>query len=46
MRDTEMFDIIGREEDRQKYNVELIASENFVSDEVREKIRGIILETN
>ena len=36
MRDTEMFDIIGREEDRQKYNVELIASENFVSDEVRE----------
>jgi len=31
-----MFDIIGREEDRQKYNVELIASENFVSDEVRE----------
>ena len=36
MRDTEMFDSIGREEDRQKYNVELIASENFVSDEVRE----------
>lgn len=36
MRDKEMFDIIGREEDRQKYNVELIASENFVSDEVRE----------
>lgn len=36
MRDTEMFDIIGREEDRQKYNVELIASENFVSDEVLE----------
>ncbi len=36
MRDTEMFDIIGREEDRQQYNVELIASENFVSDEVRE----------
>lgn len=36
MRDTAMFDIIGREEDRQKYNVELIASENFVSDEVRE----------
>ena len=36
MRDTAMFDIIGREEGRQKYNVELIASENFVSDEVRE----------
>ena len=36
MRDETMFEIIRREEDRQKYNVELIASENFVSDEVRE----------
>ncbi len=36
MRDTEMFEIIGREENRQKDNVELIASENFVSSEVRE----------
>lgn len=36
MRDLEMFEIIGREEQRQKDNVELIASENFVSSEVRE----------
>ncbi len=31
-----MFDIISREETRQKNNVELIASENYVSREVRE----------
>lgn len=36
MRDTEMFKIIEQEELRQKNNVELIASENFVSREVRE----------
>ncbi len=36
MRDCEMFEIIEREENRQKDNVELIASENFVSSEVRE----------
>lgn len=36
MRDLEMFEIIGKEEGRQQDNVELIASENFVSDEVRE----------
>lgn len=36
MRDTEMFEIIGREENRQKDNIELIASENFVSSEVKE----------
>lgn len=36
MRDLEMFSIIEKEEERQKYNVELIASENFVSKEVRE----------
>ena len=36
MRDTEMFSIIEKEEERQKYNIELIASENFVSKEVRE----------
>lgn len=36
MKDTAMFEIIAKEEDRQKYNVELIASENFVSKEVRE----------
>lgn len=31
-----MFEIISREEKRQKQNVELIASENYVSSEVRE----------
>lgn len=36
MRDLEMFEIISREENRQKQNVELIASENYVSSEVRE----------
>lgn len=36
MRDTEMFSIIGEEEERQLDNIELIASENFVSQEVRE----------
>ena len=36
MRDLEMFSIIEKEEQRQKGNIELIASENFVSKEVRE----------
>ena len=36
MRDTAMFSIIDKEAKRQKQNVELIASENFVSKEVRE----------
>ena len=42
MYDTEMFDIISREENRQKNSIELIASENFVSDEVR-KAQGSVL---
>lgn len=36
MRDATMFSIIEKEEQRQKRNIELIASENFVSKEVRE----------
>ena len=36
MFDEEMFGIIAKEENRQKDNVELIASENFCSREVRE----------
>ena len=36
MRDAAMFSIIDKEAQRQKQNVELIASENFVSKEVRE----------
>lgn len=34
MRDTEIFDLIEKEKQRQLHGVELIASENFVSDEV------------
>ncbi|MDE7092326.1 MAG: hypothetical protein K2O43_02755, partial [Muribaculaceae bacterium] len=33
-RDKVIFDIIQREHERQKKGIELIASENFVSDEV------------
>lgn len=36
MKDEKMFSIIEKEEERQRKNVELIASENFVSKEVRE----------
>ena len=33
-KDTEIFDLIARERERQMHGIELIASENFVSDEV------------
>ncbi len=33
-KDSEIFDLIAREGERQKKGIELIASENFVSDEV------------
>ncbi len=36
MRDLEMFSIIEKEKERQQNNIELIASENFVSEEVME----------
>ena len=36
MVDPEIYEAIKNEENRQKYNLELIASENFVSEEVRE----------
>ena len=36
MRDLEMFAIIEEEQNRQRDNIELIASENFVSQEVME----------
>ena len=36
MADPEVYEAIKNEENRQKYNLELIASENFVSEEVRE----------
>ena len=35
-RDTKIFEIIEREHQRQKKGIELIASENFVSDQVME----------
>ena len=34
MRDKVIFDLIGQEEERQKSGIELIASENFASEEV------------
>ncbi|MCH4008520.1 serine hydroxymethyltransferase [Companilactobacillus sp.] len=40
--DKEVFDLIQKEEDRQNRNIELIASENIVSDNVR-KAQGSVL---
>ncbi|MQS88224.1 serine hydroxymethyltransferase [Companilactobacillus mishanensis] len=40
--DKEVFDLIQKEEDRQNRNIELIASENIVSDDVR-KAQGSVL---
>ena len=40
-RDTVIFDLIKKECQRQKEGIELIASENFVSDEVMEAM-GIL----
>ncbi len=40
--DTEVFDLIQKEADRQNRNIELIASENIVSDNVR-KAQGSVL---
>lgn len=42
MRDTSIFDLIEQEHDRQKRGLELIASENFVSEQVR-KAAGSVL---
>ena len=40
--DNEIFDVITKELDRQTYNIELIASENYASDSVL-KAQGSIL---
>jgi len=40
--DNEIFDVITKELDRQTYNIELIASENYVSDSVL-RAQGSIL---
>ena len=37
-RDKAVFDIINKEQDRQRFGIELIASENFVSDQVLESM--------
>ena len=36
MRDTQVFESVERELNRQRNNIELIASENFVSEEILE----------
>ena len=43
-RDTEIFDVIRRERERQTKGIELIASENFVSDQVMEAPDTAIME--
>lgn len=42
IQDKELYDIIKSEETRQNENIELIASENFVSDAVREAVGSIL----
>lgn len=42
MRDTELFDLIQRETQRQTIGLELIASENYVSDEVLQAMGSIL----
>jgi glycine hydroxymethyltransferase len=41
-RDQVIFDIIGREKQRQMKGIELIASENFVSDQVMEAMGSVL----
>lgn len=42
MRDTEIFDLIEKEKQRQLHGVELIASENFVSEEVMQAMGSVL----
>ncbi len=42
MYDSELFQIIEREENRQRYNIELIASENFCSEEVKKAVGSVL----
>ena len=42
MKDIQMFSIIEKEEKRQKLNIELIASENFVTKEIREAQASVL----
>ena len=41
-RDTQIFDIIRREKERQMKGIELIASENFVSNQVLEAMGSVL----
>lgn len=41
-RDSKVFDLISREKDRQLHGIELIASENFVSDQVMEAMGSVL----
>ena len=41
-RDQEIFDLISQENDRQLHGIELIASENFVSEEVMEAMGSVL----
>ncbi len=41
-RDTQVFDILQKEANRQKYGIELIASENFVSEQVLEAMGSVM----
>jgi glycine hydroxymethyltransferase len=41
-RDTEVFDLIKKEQERQKNGIELIASENFVSNQVLEAMGSVL----
>jgi glycine hydroxymethyltransferase len=40
--DQEIFDLIGKEKERQLHGIELIASENFVSDEVMQAMGSVL----
>ena len=42
VRDTKLFDLISQEETRQRDGLELIASENFVSADVREAVGSVL----
>jgi glycine hydroxymethyltransferase len=42
IRDKQIFDLIEQEKNRQKYGIELIASENFVSEEVMKAMGSVL----
>ena len=42
MRDTQIFDLINEEKNRQMHGIELIASENFVSEQVMEAMGSVL----